>query len=136
MSKKERIFVYGTLRKGFRLHKHLTRWKAKFLGEGTIRAILYDLGDYPGAILSENSEVKGELYELQSGSKQLQKLDDLEEFDPSRPGDSLFVRMSTEVELGTRKKIRALVYCLQSKPREAAIIPGGDYTLFRRVNVN
>jgi len=47
-----KLFVYGTLRRGFELHSYLRRQSARFLGEGIIGGRLYDLGEYPGAIPS------------------------------------------------------------------------------------
>ncbi len=42
------LFVYGTLMEGFPLH-HLLEGRARFLGEGQIRARLFSLGAFPGA---------------------------------------------------------------------------------------
>jgi pyruvate carboxylase len=124
--KKEKIFVYGTLRKGFPLHKYLSD-KARFIGKGTIRGRLYDLGNYPGVLPSEAGEVQGELYELEDGSKHLNKLDEIEGLDLMNPENSLFVRALTEVRLSDNKTIQAWAYFLPSKPPGARLIVDGDY---------
>ena len=61
-----RLFVYGTLRKGFRAHGLLQRFHARLLGAGHIRGWLYDLGEYPGAAEGTGAQgfVEGELYSL------------------------------------------------------------------------
>jgi gamma-glutamylcyclotransferase (GGCT)/AIG2-like uncharacterized protein YtfP len=123
---KERIFVYGTLRKGFPLHKYLSD-KAKFIGAGSIRGLLYDLGKYPGALPSKEGEVKGELYELENGSTHLIELDRVEGYDPANPEKSLFVRSLTDVKLSDQKSTRAWFYFLPSKPSKGRLISSGDY---------
>lgn len=123
---KERVFVYGTLRKGFPLHKYLSE-NTTFIGGATISAILYDLGEYPGAVPSVKGEVKGELYELESGSKHLMVLDRVEGFRPEDPKNSLFVRCLTDVKLADKKMTKAWVYFLPAKPARAQLILSGDY---------
>ena len=115
---KEKLFVYGTLRKGFPLHRYLSG-QARFIGAGTIRGILYDLGEYPGVVHSENGEVQGELYELETGAKLLSKLDRVEGFRPEDPKNSLFIRSLTEVTLPDKKTTKAWAYFLSSKPAGA-----------------
>ncbi len=57
-----RVFVYGTLKRGFPLHKHLS--SARFLGYGKLLGFeMYDLGWYPG-IVPGKGEVFGEVYEI------------------------------------------------------------------------
>lgn len=124
--RKEMIFVYGTLRKGFSLHRYLSD-KARFIGNGTIRGRLYDLGSYPGVLPTEAGEVQGELYELEDGPKHLDILDRIEDFDPKNPERSLFIRALTEVRLSDNETIQAWAYFLPSKPLGARLIVDGDY---------
>lgn len=64
-----RLFVYGSLKKGFFNHDRFGFGDAAtFLGEGTASGVsLVRLGDlpYPHAFVNEGGEVKGELYELE-----------------------------------------------------------------------
>ncbi len=56
------LFVYGTLKRSFSLHKYLQG--ACFLGEGYIKGFeMYDLGSYPG-IVPGNGIVYGEVYQV------------------------------------------------------------------------
>ena len=60
--KKKKLFVYGTLKKGKRLHLYIR--DSKFLGEKTIEGYtLFDIG-YPLAVKSKDKKIKGELYEV------------------------------------------------------------------------
>src|SRR2546425_10764967 len=97
----EKLFVYGTLRRGHGLHSRLVKMNAKYLGSGRIGGALFDLGKYPGAFpsASRRSRIHGELYELASPKDQLKALDRLEEYFPKRPRASLFVRRRATVHL-------------------------------------
>jgi gamma-glutamylcyclotransferase (GGCT)/AIG2-like uncharacterized protein YtfP len=132
----KRVFVYGTLRRGFRLHRHLKKMNALYLGTGSVRAKLYDLGDYPGAIRSRlpKDRITGELYELSEPVEQLKKLDMIEEFYPSEPSKSLFVRRSVTVRLEDGSQSRAWIYLLNRKPQDAPVVRRGDYLLANRSN--
>jgi len=123
-----KLFVYGTLRRGFAPHKYLGR-ASRFLGAASIRGRLYDLGEYPGAVASDlpGEEIRGEVYELRDLDNQLKVLDELEEFDPERPEKSLFVRRPVQVKLGSGEQIKAWVYFLPRRPRNARLISSGDY---------
>ena len=72
------LFVYGTLKKGSRVPERLPLdAKAHLLREVTLRAKLYHLDGYPGAVLSsdEKDVVQGELYELKDPEATLVELD-------------------------------------------------------------
>ena len=72
------LFVYGTLKKGSRVPERLPLdAKAHLLREVTLRAKLYHLDEYPGAVLSsdEKDVVHGELYELKETEATLAELD-------------------------------------------------------------
>ena len=95
------LFVYGTLMWGFgRDLQHSVR--ARFLGPGTIRARLYDLGSYPGAKLADKSSenfVKGELYRLRDPEAAIMTLDKYEGYSPLERSKSLFIRELVTVRL-------------------------------------
>jgi gamma-glutamylcyclotransferase (GGCT)/AIG2-like uncharacterized protein YtfP len=125
----DKLFVYGTLRRGFAPHEHL-KSSARFLGKGTIAGRLYDLGEFPGAIPSEQpgEEVEGELYELRDLGRQLKALDEYEEFDPDNPAKSLFIRQRVNVLLDNGERFDAWTYFLPEEPSKARRIRSGNYT--------
>lgn len=98
-----KVFVYGTLKRGYWNHRLLE--KSKFVGEGTISGYeLYDLGSYPGIIPGEKKdEVDGELYEIDNET--LIRLDRLE-------GEGfLYLRKEVEVDInGHMEKVLIYVY--------------------------
>ncbi len=71
-----RLFVYGTLKKGF--HNHHFLKNAKFIDTGIIQGNLLHLGGFPGLIVSKSDKdyVQGELYEI--AEETLPALDRLE----------------------------------------------------------
>jgi gamma-glutamylcyclotransferase (GGCT)/AIG2-like uncharacterized protein YtfP len=125
----ELLFVYGSLRRGQPLHRHLAGEEARLLGEGTIRGRLFDLGEYPAAIgdTKRFSTVRGEVHELLDAPRTLEVLDDIEGYDPQRPEKSLFERRLAEVRLEDGRRVRAWVYFYRLPLLEATEIPDGDY---------
>ncbi len=56
----DRIFVYGTLRRGGGADAFLAA--CRFLRAATVRGTLYDLGDYPALTLDGSDQVHGEIW--------------------------------------------------------------------------
>ena len=96
----ERVFFYGTLMAGFdRRRRAGLDGQLKFLGRGSIRASLFDLGLYPAAVPSPDGCVLGELYEVGDSGAVLPVLDDIEGYRPEDPDRSLYVRSEVTVTL-------------------------------------
>jgi pyruvate carboxylase len=127
--KAEKLFVYGTLRRGFKLHSALAKLKARYLGKGRIGGDLFNLGEYPGVLPAASTRrgVEGELYEIPNPMEHLPVLDRIEEFNPQRPSKSLFVRRRATVRMNGGSRVRAWVYFLPRRPARAIAIPSGDY---------
>ncbi len=128
------LFVYGTL-----LPDHapaeimavVRTFRPK--GRGLARGRLYDLGEYPGAILdaASETEVSGEVFELPKDPQVLRSLDEYEGYDPANPEASLFVRRRCPVEVIGGGKIDCWVYAYNRDPGQAPLVSGGDYARFR-----
>ena len=87
------VFVYGTLRRGGSRAMSTLFPNSKFIADAKVSGSLYDLGAYPGLILTEsNSSVIGEVYEVDD--EVLNKLDDIE-------ASSYYSRKQVEVSIGT-----------------------------------
>lgn len=59
-----KLFVYGSLRSGFRnpVYEYLTKY-FHLLGEAVVKGKLYDLGEYPAASATDEDKfISGELY--------------------------------------------------------------------------
>ena len=109
------LFVYGTLRRGFRLHHHLKRMGAVFVATGRVQAELFDLGELPGARISAKPgrTVEGELYRLNRLESTLKVLDRVEGYLPRNPERSLFERGTAEVTLPNGARRAACIYWLK-----------------------
>jgi len=99
------------------------------VGHGRITGKLYDLGEYPGAVVCADPQhqIEGEVYRLDDPDTATGILDQYEEFLPSRPDKSLFIRKKLPVTLkgGTQKQ--AWVYLYNRSVNDADFIPGGNY---------
>lgn len=110
------FFAYGTLMRGYGLHHVLARG-ADFLGVGTARGRLFDLGRYPG-VVHGNGRVTGEVYRLH-GPEVLPAMD--------RAEGVQFVRGHTLVMLANGARARAWIYRYRGPCERAVPIPDGDY---------
>jgi gamma-glutamylcyclotransferase (GGCT)/AIG2-like uncharacterized protein YtfP len=123
------LFVYGTLRPG-----HAPAAVAACVDRcacaGAARAPgrVYDLGNYPGAVLDPacGQLVHGQLLEVPDDAT-LRRLDLYEGFDPADPADSLFVRTTCDVTTDDGRTVRAWVYVYNRDVAAARIVPGGRY---------
>lgn len=70
------LFVYGTLRKGFNHSMaSMLETNATWMGSGFIYGDLYDLGSYPGIVLTNTmNKIIGDLFQV-SSQKLLDSLD-------------------------------------------------------------
>ena len=115
------LFAYGTLMRGYPLHRVLARG-ATFVGAGRVRGVLLDLGRYPGLVAGRGA-VTGELYRLDE-PELLGTLDREEGYN--------FERRRSTVTLADGRRARAWIYRYRG-PRERAVpIPAGDYRAAQR----
>jgi pyruvate carboxylase len=127
------LFVYGTLRRsyGHPLHDLLSN-QFQFIGRGSVHGELFDIGNYPGIIVSKKvkSRVLGEVYRARDKStivSILKILDDYEGYDESHPVDCEYVRKRKMVKLGNGKKCLCWLYEYNKPISNKASIAGGDY---------
>lgn len=76
----ERIFVYGTLRKGMYNYDLYLKRENSFLQYAYVKGTLYTIQSkkYPALVLEGESMVLGEIYEL--NHEALKKIDEMEEY--------------------------------------------------------
>jgi gamma-glutamylcyclotransferase (GGCT)/AIG2-like uncharacterized protein YtfP len=126
----EYLFVYGTL-----LSKQASPEIAGLIrqlgriGPATTKGRLYDLGEYPGAIVDPSSRtlVYGEVYRLPPGEDLLTKLDLYEEYDPLAPQDSLFVRTRCFAKTFDGRTLECWIYTYNGNVKTAPLISSGNY---------
>ena len=111
------LFTYGTLMRGFRLHRLLTG-RAEFLARGQVGARIVDLGSYPGAVPDPAAAVHGEVYRV--GDPVLWAVLD------SAEGPQYHRRVVT-VRSADGRELAASIYWYIGPLDRGVPIPGGDY---------
>lgn len=127
-----RLFVYGTLRKGFDhpLARKLAA-QGSYLGQGRVRGTLFDLGAYPGLTLDHSDQrVIGDVFLLPPGAALLGELDMYEGCHESQPQPHEYHRISLEVQLTEGRKETAFTYILNGSTEDLKGIESGDYLAY------
>ncbi len=128
-----KLFVYGTLRNahGHKLY-NILKDGFEFIGKGSITGILFDIGKYPGAVItrSAKTEIVGEVYRVKYNDtfdSALKVLDAYEGYDGSDLLGSEFIRKKKFVKLNNGKKILSWVYIYNRPVGNKPIIKSGDF---------
>jgi len=118
------VFVYGTLRRGGRLHGYHMR-AAEFVGRGRVYGFgMYDLGSYPAAVPTTNatSTLVGEVYEVDAeGLAALDQVEGVPRF---------YGRSTVTVVLDNGETCDAEVYSMPRPPRDSTRVAGGDWIAY------
>jgi len=123
----EPVFFYGTLMTGFNRRLRIgIDAKLKYVGRGSIEAMLFDLGIYPAAVPGEG-RVWGELFETDEPEAVLAALDSIEGYRPDDLARSLYTRAQAPVTLSDGRSLEAWVYFYNAPLGQASQIPSGDY---------
>jgi gamma-glutamylcyclotransferase (GGCT)/AIG2-like uncharacterized protein YtfP len=124
------IFIYGTLRPGLAPDEVVRAVDTlRAVGEGSVAGVLYDLGEYPGAVADSaaKSRVFGTVYELPEDADVLWKLDDYEGFNPDAVAENLFVRDLLDVQMADGQDMRCWMYLYNLPPVGAQVVADGRY---------
>lgn len=122
------VFFYGTLMTGFdRRRRAGIDHQLEFIGRGSIRAALFDLGLFPAAIPAADGVVRGEVYRMRHPGVVLAALDEIEGYRPDDPDHSLYVRGEATVTLDDGRQETAWVYFYNAPLGQAPRILSGDY---------
>ncbi len=110
--------------RGMELHHHLVM--AEFAGTGVTRGTLVSLGRYAGLVEGEG-RVAGELYRFDDLPAGLDVLDDVEDFNPTDPESSPYVRVARLVEVDSARTVAAWVYLYNGDVAGAPVVQSGDW---------
>ena len=128
------LFVYGTLRHGVN-HRNgrLLMEQAEYIGEVSVRGYLYDIGRYPGLVLSEGRglRVTGDLFRLRHPHQLLSILDEYEECAPGYARPQEYHRVKTLARLRSGGVVKAWVYEYRHPLRRRKRIIHGDYLRYK-----
>ena len=117
------VFVYGTLRRGEVNDINRLRPPPRYVGAARIPGTLYDLGRYPGALLSGEGWVQGEVYAIAPELEH--QLDVIEEVAPVPSGE--YLRRQVTVTLDGRDYVCLVYEIAPSRVQGRALIRSGDW---------
>ena len=126
----QRLFVYGSLRSGFRsdAYSYLSKYFT-LIGEGKVRGKLFDKGNYPVAVPSgEDSYIFGELYQLNNPAEfswAIEQIDDYEGLHVEHGETPLYKREAAEVFLNG-EQTTAWIYWYNGSTAGYPELPSGD----------
>jgi gamma-glutamylcyclotransferase (GGCT)/AIG2-like uncharacterized protein YtfP len=125
------LFVYGTLLIDDNKFAAYLRSNASFYNTGTIKGKLYDVGTYPGLIISNNHDylIAGTIYQLNNAEKVLKYLDPYEGFGNEQEQPNLFIRESLPIETSDGA-INCWVYLYNLSIDGLHLITPGDYMAY------
>lgn len=122
------VFFYGTLMAGFdRRRRAGIDDKLTYIGRGSIRAALFDLGIYPAAVPDPEGTVWGEVCQMADPDAVLAALDEIEGHRPDDPDRSLYIRELVELTLPDGTAAKGWVYFYNAPLGHATQIASGDY---------
>lgn len=130
MEKVTQIFVYGSLRSGFKsaAYDYITKY-FNLVGNATVKGILYDMGNYPVAVeTNEDKFIVGELYKINDEMAFdfiIAQLDDYEGLDAEDDEQVLYKRVLTDVFIDDTST-NAYVYWYCGNVHNKPVVASGD----------
>ncbi len=126
------VFVYGTLRRGQERDINLLQPAPRWLGQASVRGVMYQLGSYPGVVLGAPGRVKGEVYEI---SAELERqLDVIEDVWLSPSGEYIKREIAVHVEGGGGRLEDVVCLLYELAPGQVSgkpVIASGDWVCYR-----
>ena len=127
------LFVYGTLRPSFGhpLGLALAR-EGGFQGIAQVPGSLYDYGEYPVAIPDSTGceKLVGEVFAIPSDHSLISELDLYEDYHPTNPQQSLFVRSEVAATFSNGECRDVEIYWYQASVEGLPRIDSGDYAVY------
>lgn len=129
-----KIFVYGSLRSGFKhpAYEYVSKYFI-FVSDAKARGCLYDMGSFPAAIpCNDETFIIGELYNLKDDvdfSWAIGQLDDYEGVNPEEGEPAMYRRAVTTVYYNDTST-QAWIYWYNGEVTGQPVIASGDVLQF------
>jgi gamma-glutamylcyclotransferase (GGCT)/AIG2-like uncharacterized protein YtfP len=91
------LFIYGTLLNEDNEYARYLKNNSRFYSTGKLKGKLYDIGEYPGAVLSDGEHIYGSILEINDPEKVLPIIDDYEGFGDNQFQPNEFIRVLTKI---------------------------------------
>lgn len=130
------LFVYGTLRSGFKhsAYHYISKYFS-LVGNAKVKGYLYDLGTYPAAKpSSDNVFIIGELYAIKNEAEfywAIEQLDDYEGLNVTEGNPALYKREIADVYINNTT-LKAWVYWYNGETEGKEIIASGDILDYKK----
>lgn len=124
------LFVYGTLmQQSDHEMSVFLKSHSKYLGNASFQGKLYDVTEFPGAILSKNSndKVYGQIFELDAPETVFEVLDPYEGIDKRLNPPYLYTRTLVTANIENNKTIATWIYLYNLSVSHLKRIPSGRY---------
>jgi gamma-glutamylcyclotransferase (GGCT)/AIG2-like uncharacterized protein YtfP len=123
------LFVYGSLRQGFNnpffdfIRNHFD-----YVGPATVKGTLYDLGDYPAGIPSQENTIVGELYAAKSEADFNWAIAQLDDYEGLHLEEGEHAKYRREIATITHNGLesQSWMYWYTGDVSGERIIPSGD----------
>lgn len=125
-----RLFVYGSLRKGFQhaAYGYISAY-FKLVGPAKVNGLLYDMGEFPAAVPTTSEDfIVGELYELNNNDEfgwAMAQIDDYEGVNPEL-GEIPLYRRGTATVFCNGLSSSAWIYWYNGNVSGHPVISSGD----------
>lgn len=128
------LFVYGTLLSADtgatgRVQRARLAREARVLSAATVDGLLYNLGRYPGLVVTEEvaGAVTGEILELAQPARTLAWLDDYESIVPGNHPHNEYERRRLRARLASGESVEVWAYVYLQSVAQARLIPDGNW---------
>ena len=127
------LFVYGTLLRADNEFGHYLCDHSKYHKKGKLKGLLYDIGDFPGAILQPKGQsyVHGSVYEVFT-DEVLWVLDEYEGMGPSEVHPQEYTRQLADIETPD-ETITCWVYLYNWPLDDCPLISSGNYLEYKQL---
>lgn len=127
------LFIYGTLLQPDNPFANYLSQNCTCISAGKLKGLLYDIGEYPGAVIGNNTDnyIHGSIYQLHHPKENLRVIDDYEGYGLEQDLPNLYIRSvaSIETDSGT---VDAWIYLYNLPTNGLPQIPSGNYAEYIR----
>ena len=110
MMKNALLFIYGTLLNHNNEFAVYLKDHSHFFANGKIKGKLYDIGEYPGAVLDDDDEyIYGVILQIEDPEVVFLEIDDYEGYGDEQKEPNEFIRISADVET-TSEMVACYIY--------------------------